>query len=266
MAYSSEAVSRGFIPPRDDHERMLMRRAEDLARAAEGSGRVRWTSFLSDREQALCVAAMNRVGCGDYGFEGGFEQAERKLLCIRPAGAFGEPPLCCVRVEFSPPGPGHRDLLGAALGLGIGRESLGDILCGPAPAGTAWLCALEPAARLLCQELTSVGRSAARAVCVPFDSVPAELAGPQGSLATVTVASLRADSVLAAMLHISRGQACELIRAGRVELNHIPVTASHTDVYEGDLFTVRGTGRFRLQEVGGKSRKDRLFITFIQYG
>ena len=113
MAYSSEPATRGFIPPRDDHERLVMRRAEELARAAESSGRVRWTSFLSDREQDLCVAAMNRAGCACYGFEGGFEQAERKLLCIRPAGAYGEPPLCCVRVEFGQPGPGHRDLLGA---------------------------------------------------------------------------------------------------------------------------------------------------------
>ena len=266
MACSSEASARGFIPPRDDHERLVMRRAEDLARVAEGSGRVRWTSFLSDREQALCVAAMNRIGCGEYGFEGGFEQAERKLLCIRPAGAFGEPPLCCVRVEFGQPGPGHRDLLGAALALGIRRESLGDILLGPAPAREAYLCALEPAARLLCQELTAVGRFSARAACVPFDQVPASLAEPQGTRSTVTVASLRADGVLAAMLRISRGQACELIRAGRVELNHIPVTAPHTDVFEGDVFTVRGAGRFRLEELGGKSRKDRLFITFFQYG
>ena len=124
MAYSSEPASRGFIPPRDDHERLIMRRAEELSRAAEGSGRVRWTSFLSDREQDLCVAAMNRVGCCCYGFEGGFEQAERKLLCIRPAGAYGEPPLCCVRLKSSQPGPGHRDLLGGALEAALDRAAV----------------------------------------------------------------------------------------------------------------------------------------------
>lgn len=266
MAYSSEPASRGFIPPRDDHERLIMRRAEELSRAAEGSGRVRWTSFLSDREQDLCVAAMNRVGCCCYGFEGGFEQAERKLLCIRPAGAYGEPPLCCVRVKFSQPGPGHRDLLGAALGLGIKRESLGDILLDGTPASQGFLCALEPAARLICQELTAVGHTPAGAEMVLFDSLPANVREPQRNCVTVTVASLRADSVLAAMLRISRGQACDLIRAGRVAINHIPVTSAHTDVYEGDIFTVRGTGRFCLQQLGGKSRKDRLFITYFPYG
>lgn len=266
MAYSSESASRGFIPPKDDHERLVMRRAEELTRAAEGSGRVRWTSFLSDREQDLCVAAMNRTGCSCYGFEGGFEQAERKLLCIRPAGAYGEPPLCCVRVKFGQLGPGHRDVLGSVLGLGVKRESLGDIFLGDAPAIEAYLCALEPAARLLCQELTSVGRVPASAEIVPFDQLPTSVQAPQRHSVTVTVASLRADSVLAAMLRISRGQACELIRAGRVSINHIPVTAAHTDVYEGDVFTVRGTGRFCLQQLGGKSRKDRLFITYFQYG
>ena len=266
MAYSSEPATRGFIPPRDDHERLVMRRAEELARAAESSGRVRWTSFLSDREQDLCVAAMNRAGCACYGFEGGFEQAERKLLCIRPAGAYGEPPLCCVRVEFGQPGPGHRDLLGSILGLGIKRESIGDILIDAAPAQQAYVCALEPAARLICQELTSAGRVSARAEMVQLADIPQELCAPQRESHTVTVASLRADSVLAAMLHISRGQACDLIRAGRLEINHIPVSAAHTDVYEGDVFTVRGMGRFCVQQLGGKSRKDRLFLTFFQYG
>ena len=60
MAYSSEPATRGFIPPRDDHERLVMRRAEELARAAESSGRVRWTSFLSDREQDLCRLCLLR--------------------------------------------------------------------------------------------------------------------------------------------------------------------------------------------------------------
>ena len=39
----------------------------------------------------------------------------------------------------------------------------------------------------------------------------------------------------------------------------------HEPVYAGDIFTVRGKGRFRLQQVGGKSRSDRTFILFYQY-
>ena len=75
----------------------------------------------------------------------------------------------------------------------------------------------------------------------------------------------RLDAVLAAMLHCSRGQASELIEAGRVEINHLPADKPHAQVYEGDVFTVRGKGRFRLTALPGKSKKDRSIIEFFQY-
>ena len=78
-------------------------------------------------------------------------------------------------------------------------------------------------------------------------------------------ASLRLDAVLSAMLHVSRGTAAELIEAGRVEINHLPVEKPHTPVYEQDVFTVRGKGRFRLTALPGKSKKDRSIIEFFQY-
>ena len=82
---------------------------------------------------------------------------------------------------------------------------------------------------------------------------------------TATVSSLRLDAVLAAMLHCSRGVAVELITAGRVEINHLPADKPHAPVYEGDVFTVRGKGRFGLTALPGKSKKARLIIEYFQY-
>ena len=73
------------------------------------------------------------------------------------------------------------------------------------------------------------------------------------------------DAVLAVMMHTSRTRAAEYIAAGRVEINHLPLKAAHETAYAEDIFTVRGVGRFKLAAIGGKSRKDRLFISFYQY-
>ena len=62
-----------------------------------------------------------------------------------------------------------------------------------------------------------------------------------------------------------RSIAAQAIQSGRVEVNHVPLRTAHEDVFEGDIFTVRGVGRYRLVAIGGKSRKDRLFISFYQY-
>ena len=47
--------------------------------------------------------------------------------------------------------------------------------------------------------------------------------------------------------------------------DHLPLKAAHETAYAADIFTVRGVGRFKLAAIGGKSRKDRLFISFYQY-
>lgn len=192
-----------------------MRRAQDLFRAACGRGTARYSGFLSDREQALCQAALNAAGCAEYSFEGGYPAAERKLLCIEPAGAVSAPPICCVKLECAVPAgagaPAHKDYMGSLLGLGLERSCLGDILQDPEHAGTAYAFLLERAAGLACAELAFVGRVAVK---VQQCEGPAAAPEPERQMCSATVPSLRADAVLAAMLHCSRGQAGQLVRAG----------------------------------------------------
>ena len=77
---------RGFVPARNDEERYLMRHIEDLARTASSRGIARYSGFLSDREQQLAQAALNRTDMpeDEIRFDGGWPGAERKLLCLEP--------------------------------------------------------------------------------------------------------------------------------------------------------------------------------------
>ena len=261
---------RGFVPARTDEERFLMRHVEDLARAAEGRGIARYSGFLSDREQDLARAALNRADVpeSDHHFEGGWPGAERKLLCLEPEGCYPASPLCCVKLTCRTLSgaalPGHKDYLGSLMGLEIRREALGDIVLPPDAPGTAYVFALEPAARLICQELLQAGRTELATRLLAPDEVP-EFRTAERRKCTATVSSLRLDAVLAAMLRCSRGQASELVTAGRVEINHLPAEKPSAPVYEGDVFTVRGKGRFALTALPGKSKKERLIIEFFQY-
>ena len=59
-----------------------------------------------------------------------------------------------------------------------------------------------------------VGRTEVTTTLLSLDEVP-EFPQAERKTQTATVSSLRLDAVLAAMLHCSRGQACEWIAAGR---------------------------------------------------
>lgn len=261
---------RGFVPARTDEERFLMRHVEDLARAAEGRGIARYSGFLSDREQQLAQAALNRADVpeGECRFDGGWPGAERKILCLEPQDSYPASPLCCVRLCCrTQPGaalPEHRDYLGSLMGLALRREALGDIVLPADRPGVAYVFALETAAKLICEELRQAGHTDLTAQMQPLEELPVF---PQAERTpqTATVSSLRLDAVLAAMLRCSRGQAAEYITAGRVEINHLPAESVHAPVYEGDVFTVRGKGRYQLTGLPGKSKKDRSIIAFFQY-
>ncbi len=264
------ASTRGFVPARDDEERFLMRHVEDLARTAYMRGVSKHTSFLSDREQQLAAAALNRAEAeeGTFRFDGGWSGAERRVLCIEPDGCYRNSPLHCIRlqgrVSATEHVPEHRDYLGSLMGLKLRREALGDIILPPDEPGVAYVFALESAVQPICNELVCVGATNVTAQLLTEDETPA-FQEMKHKKCTATVSSLRLDAVLAALLHCSRGQAAALIAAGRVEINHLSTESAHETVYADDVFTVRGKGRYRLVSLLGKSKKDRQIIEYFQY-
>lgn len=263
---SAQQPSRGFVPPRSEEERVLMRHAEDLAVSALRKGIARYSAFLSDREQSLCRAAMNRAGCGCFVFDGGYPDAERRVLCIEPEDAWPDRPIVCVRIRsrFGSEALQHKDYLGSLTGLEIKREGFGDIILLQEQPETAYVFALRPIAELIVRELREVGRVSVTAEIVEADSLPC-FDKPERELQSATVSSLRLDSVLAAMLHCSRGMAAELIGAGRVEVNHVPEDSPSAAVYVMDIFTIRGKGRYQLVDLPGKSKKGRQIIEYFQF-
>ena len=151
--------------------------------------------------------------------------------------------------------PSHRDYLGAALGLGIGRESLGDIRIFGEEAYVFCLPTVEP---LLLEELKKVGRVSVKASSCCLGDVPA----PAVKVKTLsfTVKSLRFDAVTGSLFGLSRTAAAELIRMGAASLNYTICDRTDAPVKEGDILSLRGHGKGCLKAVGGRSKKDRLFV------
>ena len=109
---------RGFVPARTDEERFLMRHIEDLARTAQSRGIARYSGFQSDREQELARAALGRAGLEEgFRFDGGWPEAERRILCLEPEYSYPENPIRCVQLQCRAQAgavlPAHKDYLGS---------------------------------------------------------------------------------------------------------------------------------------------------------
>ncbi len=246
-------------------ERVLLAHVLDKCEASRGRNVPAHTDFLSPSEargaEELLHAAKYHDG---WAFAGGYERAERRMLCFLPD--WQETPdeddcIAALRVRWrAEDAPAHRDLLGSLMALGVARGKLGDILVSD---GSADVLVCADAAEYLLREWTGAGRArfspervALGAIIVPERRVK-ELRD--------TVATLRLDAVTATGFSMSRAKAAELIASGRVQLGHRETVKPDAPVREGDVVSARGLGKFELAEVGGQSKKGRTAIVIHRY-
>jgi RNA-binding protein YlmH len=241
---------------------LLLPHLNDLAERA-GRGGEAWVAghFLTPAEATQAQAAYRNRRDVMLLLDGGFAAAERVVPIFLPPGS-GEYPqaevLAALEFRFRPQDTvGHRDMLGAALALGLQRTALGDIVLEP---GRAVLLCLRRMAPFLLEQLQTAGRIGLRGSEIPLDALPQ--AEKSYREERHTVASPRVDALLAEAFHCSRGTAEEWLRAGLVQLSHAECTNGAKQAQQGDLLSVRGKGRCKLLALGGESKKGRIWVTF----
>ena len=223
------------------------------------------TSFLSPRELEL-----SRYLFGDqpglYAF-GGYEGAERKMLVFLPDyleedSLFGEDsPVCCIRAAFYQGDcPSHRDFLGALMGAGIKRETVGDICVGKESCDFFVTAEIAP---YLLQNFISAGRAKVHLTQVPLSE--ASIPEPEVQIIKDTMASLRLDSVISSGFRIGRSLACQYIGSGKAAIDGLPCEKSDKPVEEGQKISVRGLGKIKLETVSGQTKKGRIGVVIHRY-
>lgn len=239
----------------------LLRRAQDLCERCEKSCTVTSTGFLTPAEQYALTAWAKGLSDCRLLLHGGHPDCERRAAFFLPyyMDAEGFEPdeyICAVKLKAGFGEPGHRDYLGAALGLGIKREWLGDIWVEGSEAVIFCLPSVE---RHLLDSMDKVGRFGVKTEKAALD----ELEAPKKQVKTVSfsVMSLRFDAVLAGMFKLSRSAAAARIAEGKASLNYAECLKADAQVKPGDVISLRGCGKGIVGAEGGQSRKGRVFLT-----
>lgn len=242
-------------------EKMLLARLGDLERAASRGRGAFFSRFLDPQELAVFNRAP-RPSCEVMAW-GGYEGSERQMLGFFPdyaepqAAAF---PLCALRAKCAEE-LGHRTLLGALMSLGIERSLIGDIA--KEEDGSAVLFVCDSIADFIQMNVTRAGRSRLTLLPVPIEEL--RLRERAWEPVSGTVASLRLDCVLGLLTGQSRAAVEELLRREQVSVNFAVCTKGSVSLACGDVLSVRHFGRAELLEIGGESRKGRIWITLKRY-
>ena len=223
------------------------------------------TCFLSPRELEMARFLFGDVpGLQSFG---GYADAERRMLVYLPEywdeSWFDteDAPFVCLRASFYEGDMlSHRDFLGALMGAGIGRETVGDICVGQSSCDFFVTKEIAP---YILQNFLSAGRTRLRLAKIPL----AEVSVPEPETKEIrdTLASLRLDSVISAGFRIGRSLAAPHVTAGKAAIDGRPCEKPDKPVSEGCKISVRGLGKIKLDTVNGQTKKGRISVIIKRY-
>ena len=250
---------------RTPEDRLLLAKLWDKINAGIRKNIPANTNFLSPRELEMARYLFGEPE-GLYTF-GGYSDAERKMLVYLPdyldetALQEEDSPCVCLRACFyEGDTPSHRDFLGALMGAGIARETLGDICVGK---GSCDFFVTREIAPYIQQNFLSAGRTKLHLEQIPMSQ--ASIPEPEVKEIRDTMASLRLDSVISSGFRIGRSLAAQYVNAGKAAIDGLPCEKPDKQISEGMKISVRGLGKIRLHAVNGKTKKDRISVVIHRY-
>ncbi|MBQ2941064.1 MAG: RNA-binding protein [Clostridia bacterium] len=244
-----------IIHGRTEEDKLMLAKAYDAYTFSEKRNMPYFTAFLSPADRALSSVAFKET---EAEFYGGFPDAERCVLGFK-AEAKEDFPICIIKSEGDFSDVSHRDFLGSLMGLGITRENLGDIV---KKDDCCYIFVLRKMADYIKENFIQVKKSTVKNEIMECGEVTVVR---EFETVKKSVASLRADAVIAAAFNLSRSDATEAIRRGMVTVNYRILESTDKRLSEGDTLSLRGKGKTVLEKLGDLSKKGRLFIEIKKY-
>lgn len=246
----------------------LERRLLDLAGSAYHRGINVFSDFLNLNEQNIFLSLKNELPMIKYFTYGGYNDAERKILCFCGDTFTDEEknieyPISCILVKplnqkFSD-SLSHRDFLGAVINLGIDRSKLGDILI---LENEGYLFTHNSISEFITDQLVKVKHTMVQ--CHVIDRKDF-IYQPKFKEINTTIASIRLDSILAAAFKSSRSSLTGLIEGGKVYVNGKLILSNSYVPKDNDVISARGLGKFIYAGTSYQTKKGRLSIKLLLY-
>ena len=81
----------------------------------------------------------------------------------------------------------------------------------------------------------------------------------------IIITSLRLDVIVGKICNLSRSKASELINSKKILVNYKENINVSSLLKFDDILSIRGYGKYRIGEVGLKTKKDNILLTIYQY-
>ncbi len=254
-------------------EKLLISKFLDKIEIVNKTNKIETTNFLNESEQAILQKVIRIIRFENYEFFGGLDNCERKLIIIYPEKMrdifinknFKYDTIISVfrilipKVEqenFK-----HNVYLGGIIKLGINRAKIGDIVVYKTGADIIVKKETEKFLYANLKTLTRFSNAEVSTIKIK-DITKTERKFEDIKIIT---SSLRLDNIISELAKTSRNKAVEILLQERVFVNYENETKNTKQVKEKDVISIRGKGKFILDEIIGNTKKGNFIINVKKY-
>ncbi len=195
-----------------------------------------------------------------YLCEGFFEEAERRLFSFNYYPGDTVPgTVIIIKNKSKFRTLYHKDYLGAILGLGFDRNTIGDIIVHN---DKAYVAVLKDILPFIQANLLTIGKNPCEIEHVNNNN---ELPAAEFEEFNIILASRRLDNIVSALGKFSRGEAVKYIDRGLVLINYLEAKDKSLMVKEGSTVTIRGKGKFKVFDTVNSTKSGRSVIKIKKF-
>lgn len=255
---------------RKEDERLLVSKLFDKISLVEKQNKIQTTDFLSPIDLQLLKDVLNIINYKNYFIYGGLENAQRNIIIIFPnkleeifkKKIFDYNSICtCIRITNNLEEYDHRVYLGGLIKLGVKREKIGDIVVFKQGAD---IIVSRDISKFLLSNLQGLTR---------FKKCNIEVIGVEEITKKeqeykemkIIVSSLRLDNIVSELAKTSRNKAIDILKQERVFVNYRNEVKATKILNKKDLVTIRGMGKFILEDILGITKSGKYVLIINKF-
>lgn len=253
-----------------EEDKLLVSKLFDKISAVEKQNKIQYTDFLSPIELQILKKVLNQIKYQNYVIYGVTSNSQRNIIIFFPRkleevfsnNTFDFNSICnTIRITNVDENMEHKRYLGGLVKLGVKREKIGDILVREDGAD---IIVLKEVTKFLIsnlQQLTRFKNAEIEVIDV------AETIEKQQEFEEMKIisSSLRLDNIVSELAKTSRSKAVQILEDERVFINYESVNKNTKIIKEKDIITIRGIGKFIVDEIAGNTRSGRFIIIIKKY-
>lgn len=252
-------------------DKLLLAKLVDKLKISKSKNKIVNTDFMNEYQITIVKNELQKSKEENYIIAGGYEGAKRVIVVAYPekineniVNNSIDNILKAIKIELPNEISGvlqHKDYLGTVMSFGLVRERIGDIIVYE---NIAYIIVLEENAQYIKSSFELEKKfKKAKITIVNINEI--EVKKEEFEEMKISVSSFRLDNVVSEILKTSRKTSQELIENEKVFVNYVVEIKSTKIIKEKDVLTVRGKGKYIIEEFIGKNRKNKEIILVKKY-